>query len=362
MAYFTPSHGFRHDYVSKTGVLLINLGTPKAPTSKALRPYLKEFLSDRRVIEIPRALWWFILNGLILNTRPVQSAKKYASIWEQSGSPLYTHTQQQTALIKTHLSEMGLRNLLVDFAMRYGSPSVDDVISRMSEQGVERLLVIPLYPQYAGSSSASAMDQVFRVLMKLRNMPEIRTVRHFHDDVGYIRALADKVRAHWRKYGNGDKLIMSFHGVPRFTRDKGDPYHCECHKTARLLSEELGLSKQQYQVCFQSRFGRTEWLQPYTSEVLSQLGRDRTAKLDIICPGFIVDCLETLEEIAIEGKETFLSQGGGEYRYISCLNEDPKWILAISAIIQKNLTGWSGATTESATLRQQRAEALGAEA
>lgn len=362
MADFKPEPPFRHDYTPKTGVLLMNLGTPQAPTAKALRPYLKEFLSDRRVIEIPRALWWLILNGVILNTRPAQSAKKYAAIWEKDGSPLYTHTRKQAALIKGQLGEMGLRDLVVDFAMRYGEPSVENVIARMREQGVERLLVVPLYPQYAASSSATALDQVFRSLMKLRNMPELRTVRHFHDDPGYIRALAEQVRSHWRQHGRGDKLVMSFHGVPRFTRDKGDPYHCECQKTGRLLAEELGLSQQEYQVCFQSRFGRAEWLQPYTSEVLTQLGKDKTGKLDILCPGFIADCLETLEEIAMEGKETFLSHGGGQYRYISCLNENPQWILAISTMIKKNLSGWCEAPEENALLRQQRAQTLGAKA
>lgn len=360
MANFKPEPPFRHDYAPKTGVLLMNLGTPQAPTAKALRPYLKEFLSDRRVIEIPRALWWLILNGVILNTRPAQSAKKYAAIWEKDGSPLYTHTRKQAALIKGQLGEMGLRNLVVDFAMRYGEPSVENVIARMREQGVERLLVLPLYPQYAASSSATALDQVFRALMKLRNMPELRTVRHFHDDPGYIRALAEQVRAHWREHGRGDKLVMSFHGVPRFTRDKGDPYHCECQKTGRLLAEALGLTQQEYQVCFQSRFGRAEWLQPYTSEVLAQLGKDKTGKLDILCPGFIADCLETLEEIAMEGKETFLSHGGGEYRYISCLNENPQWIHAISTMIKQNLAGWCEAPEENAPLRQERAKALGA--
>ena len=197
--------------------------------------------------------------------------------------------------------------------------------------------------------------------MTLRNMPELRTIRHFHDDPGYIAALAAQVRAHWLAHGRGDKLVMSFHGVPRFTRDKGDPYHCECQKTGRLLAEALGLSEQEYQICFQSRFGRAEWLQPYTSEVLSKLGKDKTGKLDILCPGFVADCLETLEEIAMEGKETFLSHGGGEYRYISCLNENPQWILAISTMIKQNLAGWCEAQAENAPLRQQRAKALGAE-
>jgi ferrochelatase len=350
---------FRHDYTPKTGILLINLGTPAAPTAKALRPYLKQFLSDSRVIEIPKAVWWFILNGIILNVRPAKSAAKYASIWTPDGSPLLVHTKKQAALLKGLLGERGVRNLVVDYAMRYGQPSVDNTLIKMREAGVERLLVIPLYPQYAGSSSATALDDVFRSLQKMRNMPEVRTVRHFHDHPAYIQALADSVREHWRHNGRAEKLVMSFHGVPRFTLDKGDPYHCECLKTGRLLAEELGLSKTEYVVSFQSRFGKAEWIKPYTTEVLSQLARDGVSKIDIMCPGFVGDCLETLEEIAMEGKEDFLLHGGKEYRYIPCLNERPAWISALAALAEANLGGWI-TTPDDAEMRQLRAKACGA--
>lgn len=360
MSRYNKEPAFQHDYTPKTGVLLLNLGTPDAPTGKALRPYLKQFLSDPRVVELPRALWWLILNGIILNTRPRKSAEKYAAIWGKDGSPLLTHTQRQTKLLRGYLGEHGYRNLVVDFAMRYGSPSVEQVISGMRGQGVERLLVVPLYPQYAASSSATALDDVFRTLMKLRNMPELRTVRHFHDDPGYIRALAEQVRAHWQRHGRADKLVMSFHGVPRFTLDKGDPYHCECQKTGRLLAEALGLGKDQYVVCFQSRFGRAEWLKPYTSEVLAQLGKSHTARVDVICPGFVSDCLETLEEMAMEGKETFLTHGGGEYRYVPCLNDSPQWIAALAGLVEKNLAGWEPRTAEPAEQRLLRARGIGA--
>ncbi|MBV8679891.1 MAG: ferrochelatase [Aquitalea sp.] len=357
---YLPEPPFSHDSHSKTGILLINLGTPDAPTGKALRPYLKQFLSDTRVIEIPKAIWWLILNGIILNVRPRKSAEKYASIWSKDGSPLMANTRKQASLLKGLLGEQGLRNVVVDYAMRYGQPSVQSVISTMRAQGVDKLLVLPLYPQYAASSSATALDDVYRVLMKLRNMPELRTVRHFHDDAGYIDALARQVQAHWQHNGRADTLLMSFHGVPRFTLDKGDPYHCECLKTGRLLAERLGLSAQQYVISFQSRFGRAEWLQPYTSATLEQLGKAGTKTLDVICPGFVADCLETLEEIAMEGKHTFQSAGGGEFRYISCLNDNPHWIAALSAIVGKNIQGWQEVTEKDATLRQQRAQALGA--
>ncbi|MFN4235905.1 MAG: ferrochelatase [Vogesella sp.] len=350
---------FRHDYTPKTGVLLINLGTPQAPTAKALRPYLKQFLSDTRVIEIPKAVWWFILNGIILNVRPRKSAAKYASIWTAEGSPLLVNTRKQASLLKGLLGERGHRHLVVDYAMRYGQPSVQDALQRMRQAGVERLLVVPLYPQYAGSSSATALDDVFRTLMRMRNMPELRTVRHFHDNPGYIQALAHSVREHWRVNGRADKLVMSFHGVPRFTLDKGDPYHCECLKTGRLLGEALGLAKDEYVVCFQSRFGKAEWIKPYTTEVLTKLAKEGVAKIDIMCPGFVSDCLETLEEIAMEGKEDFLTHGGKEYRYIPCLNDHPAWISALGDLAETHLGGWI-ATSDDAEIRQQRALNCGA--
>lgn len=360
MSGYLPEPPFSHDGQAKTGILLINLGTPDAPTARAVRPYLKQFLSDTRVIEIPKAIWWLILNGIILNTRPKQSAEKYASIWSKDGSPLLVNTRKQAVLLKGLLGERGLRNLVVDYAMRYGQPSIESVIQNMRAQGVDKLLVLPLYPQYAGSSSATALDDVFRVLMKLRNMPALRTIRHFHDDPAYIDALAQRVQAHWQQHGRGEKLLMSFHGVPRFTLDKGDPYHCECLKTGRLLAERLGLSKEQYVISFQSRFGRAEWLQPYTSATLEQLGKQGCKSLDVICPGFVGDCLETLEEIAMEGKHSFQHAGGGEFRYISCLNDNPHWIAALAGIVEKNLQGWQEVIEQDATLRQQRAQALGA--
>lgn len=350
---------FRHDYQSRTGVLLINLGTPEAPTAKALRPYLKQFLSDPRVIEIPRLVWLPILHGFILPFRPRKSAEKYASIWQSGGSPLLLHTRQQTALLQQKLTQAGHGHLQVEFAMRYGQPSVASVIDKMRSNGVERLLVIPLYPQYAASSAGTALDDVFRHLNKLRNMPEVRTVRHFHDHPLYIEALAQQVEQHWANVGRGDKLLMSFHGVPKFTHDKGDPYFCECQKTGRLLAERLELAKDQYEVCFQSRFGRAEWLKPYAAETLANLGKAGTAKLDVICPGFVSDCLETLEEIAMEGKEIFLTNGGGEYRYIPCLNEQDTWIQTLESLVMQHSAGWESTSAQSDS-RKEHAMQFGA--
>lgn len=357
---------YRHDQPRRIGILLINLGTPEAPTGAALRPYLREFLSDRRVVEIPRAIWWLVLNGIILNVRPRKSAEKYAAIWTPEGSPLKVHTARQTELLRQALGTRTPVPLVVEYAMRYGQPSVAAGLASLKEQGCDRVLALPLYPQYAASSAGSALDAVYRTLLRTRNMPELRTVRHFHDHPGYIAALRQSVESYWAEHGRPDVLLMSFHGVPRRTLDLGDPYHCECQKTGRLLAEALGLKKEQYRITFQSRFGRAEWLKPYTAETLAELGHARTGRVDVICPGFVADCLETLEEIAMEGKTTFLNAGGGEYRYIPALNERPMWIDALADLTLTHLAGWlpegwnEAAEEEEAASRLQRARALGA--
>jgi ferrochelatase len=350
-------NGFSHDFTPRTGVLLLNLGTPQAPEARALRAYLREFLSDRRVIEIPRWIWWPLLHGIILNTRPRQSARKYAAIWQEEGSPLLVHTREQTRALEQALADAGL---VVDFAMRYGEPSVARVLESMRRQHVDRLLVVPLYPQYSAAASASALDAVFQYLQRQRNVPELRTLRHFHDHPAYIGALARHIRKHWQTAGKPDVLLMSFHGLPRFTLERGDPYFCECQKTARLLAEALELSPESWRISFQSRFGRTEWLRPYTVEVLAELGRAGTQTLDVVCPGFVADCLETLEEIAIEGKDTFVSHGGGIYRYISCLNNNSEWISALAEIIAPHLAGWGLENQQDSASRRGRARQLGA--
>jgi len=340
MSYYLNEPAFRHDQPARIGILLINLGTPAAPTAAALRPYLREFLSDRRVVEIPRAIWWFILNGIILTLRPRKSAEKYASIWQPGGSPLKLHTEALRDALRAELGQTLAMPVVVESAMRYGQPDVASALARLKAAGCDRLLVAPMYPQYAASSAGTAVDAVLRVLLRTRNQPALRTIRQYHDHPGYIAALKQSVEDYWAVHGRPDVLVMSFHGVPRFSLDRGDPYHCECQKTGRMLAEALNLDASQYRVAFQSRFGRTEWLKPYTSEVLADLGRQKVRRIDTICPGFAADCLETLEEIAMEGKTDFLSAGGGEYHYIPALNTRPDWVTRYAAILVEHLAGW----------------------
>ncbi|BCB28336.1 ferrochelatase [Sulfurimicrobium lacus] len=359
---FLPEPTYQHGAPAKTGVLLINLGTPDAPTKTALRRYLKEFLSDPRVVEIPRLVWWPILNGIILNTRPAKSAQKYAQIWSAEGSPLAAHTRKQAKMLQGYLGERTRSPLVVEYAMRYGNPSVASALASLKEQGCDRILAFPLYPQYAASSTATALDAVFQTLQQSRNMPELRTVRHYHDDPGYIGALASSVRDHWMQNGRADKLVMSFHGVPKRSLLLGDPYHCECQKTGRLLADALGLAQDQYLITFQSRFGRAEWLQPYTAQTLKDLGKKGCKRVDVICPGFSSDCLETLEEIAMECKADFLNAGGQEYHYIPCLNERDDWMRALSELVLKHLQGWleNAVSPDSVQQSRDRALAMGA--
>ncbi len=364
MPRYLPEPAYTHGTAATTGVLLINLGTPEAPTPAAVRTYLREFLSDPRVVEIPRAVWWLILNLFILPFRPKESAKRYAQVWTPEGSPLKVHSERQARLLRGYLGESIKTPLLVEYAMRYGSPSISDTLDRMRAAGCTRILAVPLYPQYAASTTATAVDALGAALATMRNQPALRTVRNFHDDPGYIAALAQSVRDYWTAHGRPDMLVMSFHGVPRYTLDRGDPYHCECHKTARLLAEALQLPQDKYQLTFQSRFGRAEWLKPYTAEVLKELGAKKTGRVDVICPGFVSDCLETLEEIAIEGKGIFLNAGGGSYHAIPCLNENDLWIRALADLVTNNLGGWLAAPPGADALDRSRlrARTLGAKA
>lgn len=340
MAYYHQEPKYDHGDQLKVGILLANLGTPDAPTAKALRPYLRQFLSDTRIVEIPRIIWWFILNCIILVIRPKKSAEKYASVWTKEGSPLMVHAQKQTLLLRGFLSQKIKSPFTVELGMSYGNPSMASAIEKLKAQHCDRILVLPLYPQYAASSTASALDAVWRTLLKTRNVPAIRTIKHYHDHPAYITALAQSVREHWRINSKPSKLVMSFHGVPKAHLMNGDPYHCECHKTGRLLAEALELNKDEYLVAFQSRFGKQEWLKPYLANTLEALGKAKTKHVDVICPGFSSDCLETLEEIAMEGKHIFQTSGGGEYSYIPALNENEAWIHAMTAIVLENLQGW----------------------
>lgn len=358
----TGTSPYQHATPRKVGILLINLGTPDAPTRKALRRYLREFLSDPRVIELPRWFWLPLLHGVILNLRPRASARKYASIWQAGGSPLRIHTQALTDALQQTLLQRGHADWEITCAMRYGHPSIAEAIARFREARVDRLLVLPLYPQYSAAASGSAMDGVFQQLMQERNLPQLRTIRNFHDHPAYIGALVRHIRAYWARHGEPDVLLMSFHGLPSATLQRGDPYFCECQKTGRLLTEALGLPEHRARISFQSRFGRTEWLQPYTSAVLAELGAQHTRRLDVVCPGFVADCLETLEEIAIEGRDLFIKQGGGDYHFIPCLNNNNDWVEGLADLIESQTAGWIVENQQDSQQRQRRAQALGATA
>lgn len=366
MAYYGNEPDYKHGDQLKVGVLLANLGTPDAPTAKALRPYLKQFLMDKRVVEIPRFIWWWILNGIILLVRPKKSAEKYAQVWTKAGSPLLVHAQNQALMLRGYLAQKIKSPFAIELGMSYGNPSMKSAIEKLKAQHCDKILVFPLYPQYAASSTAASLDAVWNTLLKMRNVPAIRTIRQYHDHPAYINALAESVTGYWAINGKPEKLIMSFHGVPKVHLTKGDPYHCGCHKTARLLAESLGLNETQYQVAFQSRFGKQEWLKPYLANTLETLGKAKTKRIDVICPGFSSDCLETLEEIAIEGKGIFKSNGGGEYNYIPALNANETWIHAMTDIALENLSGWVTADWDTSAANQAakdsaaRAKALGA--
>ena len=337
---FRKEPPYTHGTVPTSAVVLVNLGTPDAPTRKAVRRYLKEFLSDPRVVEIPRLVWWFILNLIILPFRSGKSAAKYKTIWTREGSPLKVHTQAQANLLRALLAERGHANLTVAMAMRYGSPSLPEVLDSLKAAGVDRIAILPAYPQYSATTTGSIYDAVFDHYKNVRNVPELRMAKHYHDDAGYIAALCESIESHWDAHGRGDKLVMSFHGVPKRTLMLGDPYHCECHKTARLVATRLRLAPTDYVVTFQSRFGKAEWLQPYTAPTLVALAKGGLKRVDLVCPGFTSDCLETLEEIGMEGKHDFIAAGGQEFHYIACLNESPKWIAALGEIAEHHMIGW----------------------
>lgn len=321
----------------KPAILLINLGSPAAPTAPAVKRYLAEFLGDPRVVELPRLLWLPILHGIILNTRPAKSAAKYAAIWTPEGSPLVWHTEKQAKLLKGLLGERGRRDWQVAWAMRYGEPRLLATLDRLVAAGHDEILVVPLYPQWAGSTTGSCEDVIGAWLARQPTRPTLRWVRDYHRDPGYIAALAASVRDHWQREGRGDKLVMSFHGIPQRSVARGDPYADQCQATARALAEALALPAESWLVTFQSRFGPAEWLQPYTQPTLEALARSGVKRVDVICPGFAADCLETLEEIAQECHEAFLHAGGAQFHYIPCLNERPDWIAALADLCERQL-------------------------
>ena len=355
---FASEPPYVHGSAPRVAVLLVNLGTPDAPDAPAVRRYLAEFLGDPRVVEIPGWAWRPILHGVILRTRPAKSAAKYASIWTPEGSPLRVWTERQAKLLLGTLGERGHR-VLVRYAMRYGNPSIAGELDALKAAGADRVVVLPLYPQYSASTTASVFDAVSTWARRTRRVPELRFVNHFHDDGLYIEALAQRLERHWEEHGQAERLVLSFHGVPKRALTAGDPYHCECRTTARLLGERLRLPSDRLLVTFQSRFGRAEWLQPYTDATLRELARQGVAQVDVICPGFVSDCLETLEEIAMEGRNAFLAAGGKELRYVSCLNDDPRWIFTLAEIAQQHMAGWpTHELPEDAILQAQRERAL----
>jgi len=351
---YQGSPGFSHGQADKIGVLVTNLGTPEAPTKKALKPYLKEFLSDPRVVEVPRLLWFLILNGVILRFRPKRSAEAYKTVWTDRGSPLLFHTQDQASAIEAKLKQAWGDNIVVDFAMRYGNPALSEVVEKMMQKGVRKLLVLPLYPQYSASTTASTFDALAKDFTKRRWLPELRFITHYHDFSPFIEAAAQRIEKHWDAHGRADKLLFSYHGIPLRYLKNGDPYHCECYKTSRLLAERLGLGKDEYLTTFQSRFGREEWLQPYTDMTMKALPGKGVKSVQVFCPGFSSDCLETVEEIGEENREYFMESGGERYEYISALNAESGHIDALSQLIENNLQGWS--VEDVTEQRQQRAD------
>lgn len=355
---FQGSPSFSHQQKDKIGVLITNLGTPQAPTAKALRSYLKEFLSDPRVVEFPRPLWWLILNGVILRIRPRRSAKSYQLVWTDEGSPLLVHTQHQADALRKSLKAQWGEDIIVEFAMRYGQPAMNPVIEKMLQQGVRKLLVVPLYPQYSASTTASTFDALAENFKTRRWLPELRFITHYHDFDPFIQAAAQHIRKHWDSHGRTDKLIFSYHGIPLRYLHNGDPYHCECYKTSRLIAEALGLGENEYLTTFQSRFGREEWLQPYTDETLKALPAQGCKSVQIFCPGFAADCLETIEEIGMENRDYFLASGGERFEYITALNAEPEHIQALTDLVQQHLQGW--AVANDSEKRDRQAKSLGA--
>ncbi len=336
---FFPEPSFNHGQAERTAVLYCNLGTPSSPNTKDVRRFLGEFLNDHRVVEIPRLIWLLILHFIILRFRPAKSAAKYSSIWTPAGSPLQVHTSEQARSLEAFLKHKG-HHLIVRYAMRYGDHSIEDELKNLKQEGISRILILPAYPQYSATTTASLFDSVYGWAKKTRLIPELRFVNHYHDNLSYIKALANSIKKHWEINGHPEQLVMSFHGVPERTLHLGDPYHCECLKTARLLSEELNLKKNQYRVTFQSRLGRAKWLEPYTEPSLIKMAKEGIKKVDLICPGFTSDCLETLEEIDIEARAAYLGAGGQSFNYITCLNNSDDFIKALGEITEQHLLGW----------------------
>lgn len=358
MKYLGSSERDGHGQTPLTAVVLVNLGTPDAPTAPALRRYLAEFLSDPRVVETARWLWWLILHGVILRIRPARSARAYGTVWTEQGSPLLVGSQALTDAVQAQLrSTLGDDAPVVMLAMSYGNPNLRDVLENLRQRGLRRLLVVPLYPQYSGSTTASVFDAVSRQLQRWRWIPELRFVTEYYREPGYVQALAASVREHWQTHGRGERLLLSFHGIPGRYLVDGDPYYCQCQVTARLLRETLGLSENELSVTFQSRVGREPWLQPYTDLTLVEWARSGVRRVDVMCPGFSIDCLETLEEIAGQNAEAFVHAGGERLSYIPALNHRPDHVDTIAQLVVRQMSGWSPPSADATDGHARRARA-----
>ena len=345
MPKFKGVKNYAHGSDTSLGVLITNLGTPEACTTSAVRKYLAEFLWDSRVVEIPRPIWWLILHGIILRTRPSKSAEAYEKVWTDEGSPLLVIAKQQREALQTELEKRFSGPVKVELAMRYGKPSIAEGLESLKAQGARRVLLFPLYPQYSATTTASTFDAVAKVFTKQRWMPELRVINHYGADEGYINACVQQIQSHWQQHQRNQKLIFSFHGLPKRNLMQGDPYHCECHETARLIAEKLNLNEDDWQLTFQSRFGKAEWLQPYMIKRMQELPGEGVESVDVFCPGFSADCLETIEEINMQNKEVFMQAGGKAFNYISALNDGALHIDALANIIMQHTQGWPEASS-----------------
>lgn len=328
-----------HRTAARAGILMVNLGTPEAPTAKALRPYLKQFLGDKRVVEVPRPIWWLILNGIILPFRAPKSAKAYAEVWTEDGSPLMVNSRRLADKLADDLAK-DMPDIHLELAMSYGKPSIQAALDQMKAHNVQRLMVLPLYPQYSATTTASVFDQVTTWMQGQRWFPELRFINDFYREESWQDAIADSIRSYQAEHGRPDKLLFSFHGIPKKNLQKGDPYYCQCRFSARMIADRLGLGDDDWQVSFQSRLGRAEWLKPYTDHTLEELGHAGVKHLQVICPGFSIDCLETLEEIAMEGREEFVEAGGEDLKYIPCLNDSDDHVAVLRQLCLRHGQGW----------------------
>lgn len=368
MAKVSGDKTFYHGKSELTGVLLVNLGTPEKPSKAAVRQFLKQFLSDGRVIEIPKFVWWFILYGFILPRRPAATAENYKKVWMEEGSPLMHYSKRQQVLLQKEMESRFKGPVHIELAMRYGDPSIENGLEKLQEKGARRILILPMYPQYSATTTATSLDTIYDFYKKKRWIPELRFINQYHDYQPYIDALAKSVEAHWKVNKQPDLLMMSFHGLPKRNLELGDPYFCHCHKTGRLLAEKLGLKDDQWRVTFQSLFGKAEWVKPYTDQTLQSLPKEGVKSVDVICPGFPADCLETLEEINMENREYFIEAGGEQYNYIPALNDDPIHIHALADLIQLHTQGWTETSKDwqaseaekNSQISQQQAKAKGA--